>query len=177
MLVHADWPTYEAADLVDEKADAEMTWVIQVIDAIRSVRGEMNVPAALQVTLLRLDTDNTGRAVWEKNAPLIQRLARVETLTDAAEAPKGSATIAVPGATFALPLADIIDVTAEKARLRKTLDKLAKDMGGLKGRLSNPKFVASAPEDVVEETRELLTEKEAEAARIETALTRLAEVA
>src|SRR6056297_1980745 len=81
MLVHADWPTYEAADLVDEKADAEMTWVIQVIDAIRSVRGEMNVPAALQVTLLRLDTDNTGRAVWEKNAPLIQRLARVETLT------------------------------------------------------------------------------------------------
>jgi valyl-tRNA synthetase len=177
MLVHADWPTYQASDLVDEKADREMAWVIALIEAIRSVRGEMNVPAGLQVTLLRLDSDPAATAAWEKNSALIQRLARVETLTDTSVAPKGSATIAVPGATFALPLADIIDVSAEKARLQKTLEKLGKDMGGLRGRLSNPKFVESAPEEVVEETREMLAEKEAEAARLATALARLAEVA
>jgi valyl-tRNA synthetase len=154
-----------------------MAWVISLIESIRSVRGEMNVPAALQVTLLRLDSDPAATAAWERNSHIIQRLARVETLADAPLAPKGSATIAVPGATFALPLADIIDVTAEKARLSKTLDKLAKDMGGLKGRLSNPRFVDSAPEEVIEETREMLAEKEAEAARLETALARLAEVA
>jgi valyl-tRNA synthetase len=177
MLVHADWPTYKAIDLVDEKADREMAWVISLIESIRSVRGEMNVPAALQVTLLRLDSDAAATAAWDKNSQLIQRLARVETLTDASAAPKGSATIAVPGATFALPLADIIDVAAEKSRLQKTLEKLGKDMGGLKGRLSNPKFVESAPEEVVEETREMLAEKEAEATRLATALARLAEVA
>jgi valyl-tRNA synthetase len=163
MLVHADWPSGQAADLVDENASREMAWVISLIESIRSVRGEMNVPAALQVTLLRLDSDPAATEAWERNSALIQRLARVETLADAPLAPKGSATIAVPGATFALPLADIIDVAAEKARLRKTLDKLAKDMGGLKGRLSNPRFVDSAPEDVIEETREMLAEKEAEA--------------
>ncbi len=177
MLVHADWPTYTAAGLVDEAADREMGWVIGLIEAIRSVRGEMNVPAALMVNLLRLDCDAPGRAAWERNAALIQRLARVETLTDAGQAPKGSATIAVPGATFALPLADIIDVAAEKARLEKSLEKLGKDMGGLKGRLSNPKFVESAPEEVVEETRDLLAEKEAEARRLTAALSRLKEVA
>jgi valyl-tRNA synthetase len=177
MLVHADWPTYKATDLVDESASREMAWVISLIESIRSVRGEMNVPAGLQVTLLRLDSDPAATAAWEKNSALIQRLARVETLTDASVAPKGSATIAVPGATFALPLADIIDVAAEKTRLQKTLEKLGRDMGGLKGRLSNPKFVESAPEEVVEETREMLAEKEAEAARLATALARLAEVA
>ncbi len=177
MLVHADWPSYKAIDLVDESASREMAWVISLIESIRSVRGEMNVPAALQVTLLRLDSDAAATAAWDRNSQLIQRLARVETLTDASAAPKGSATIAVPGATFALPLADIIDVTAERTRLQKTLEKLSKDMGGLKGRLSNPKFVESAPEEVVEETREMLAEKEAEASRLATALARLAEVA
>jgi valyl-tRNA synthetase len=177
MLVHADWPTYQVIDLVDESASREMAWVISLIESIRSVRGEMNVPAALQVTLLRLDSDAAATAAWDRNSQLIQRLARVETLADASTAPKGSATIAVPGATFALPLADIIDVAAEKTRLQKTLEKLSKDMGGLKGRLSNPKFVESAPEEVVEETREMLAEKEAEATRLATALARLAEVA
>ena len=177
MLIHGDWPTYQASDLVDENADLEMAWVIALIDAIRSVRGEMNVPAGLKVNVLRMDCDAAGHDAWDKNEALIKRLARIETMEDASEAPKGSATIAVPGATFALPLAGIIDVSAEKARLSKSLEKLAKDMGGLKGRLNNPKFVDSAPPEVVEETRGTLAEKEAEAARLETALNRLKEVA
>ncbi|MBT8475635.1 MAG: hypothetical protein KJO78_09205, partial [Alphaproteobacteria bacterium] len=77
----------------------------------------------------------------------------------------------------ALPLADIIDVSAEKARLEKSLQKLGKELGGLRGRLGNPKFLDSAPDDVVEETRELAAEKEAEEIRLKTALARLAEVA
>jgi valyl-tRNA synthetase len=177
MLVHADWPTWQATDLVDDSASREMAWVIALIDSIRSVRGEMNVPAALQVTLLRLDSDPAATEAWDRNSHLIQRLARIASLSDAEQAPKGSATIAVPGATFALPLADIIDVSAEKARLGKTLDRLGKDMAGLKGRLSNPRFVESAPSEVLEETREMLAEKEAEATRLATALARLAEVA
>ncbi len=177
MLVHADWPSYAAADLVDESADREIGWVIAMIEAVRSVRGEMNVPAGLRVNLLQLELDPAGREAWSRNSDLIQRLARIESVTEAEAAPKGSATITVPGGSFALPLADIIDVAAEKARLAKSLEKLEKDLRGLTGRLKNPKFIESAPEDVVEETRELAAAKSAEEARLRTALARLDEVA
>ncbi|MEL6645829.1 MAG: valine--tRNA ligase [Pseudomonadota bacterium] len=177
MLIHADWPEYTADDLVDSAAEAEMRWVIAMIEAVRSVRGEMNVPAALKVDLLQVELDAAGQAAWNRNAALIERLARIESVTVADAAPKGAATITVPGGTYALPLADIIDVGAEKARLEKSLQKLGKELGGLRGRLGNPKFIDSAPEDVVEETRTLAAEKEAEEVRLKTALARLAEVA
>ncbi len=176
MLVHADWPTYQAADLVDDKADAELNWVIQIIESVRSVRGEMNVPASLKVPLLQVELDAAGQAAWDANAALIQRLARIESVTVTTDVPKGAATITVPGGTFALPLADIIDVGAEKARLEKALQKTEKELSGLAGRLKNPKFVESAPEDVVEETRALAAEKEAEIQRLEAALARLADI-
>ncbi len=175
-LVHADWPTYGADRYVDPEAEAEMRWVIQLIDAVRSVRGEMNVPASLKVDLLQLDLDENGRAAYARNAALIERLARIGSVTEADAMPKGSATIAVAGGTYCLPLADIIDIDAEKARLEKTLGKLSKDIGGLNGRLSNPKFAESAPPEVVEETKELLVEKEAEAERLTKALTQLGAV-
>ncbi len=175
-LIHGDWPTC-GAELIDAAADAEMAWIIDVIEKVRSVRGEMNVPAGARVPLLSLALDEAGASAWGRNEAMILRQARIEALTPAETAPKGSATIAVQGGTFALPLEGLIDVAAEKARLEKSLGKLAKEMGGLKGRLSNPKFLASAPEDVVEETRELLGEKEEEETRLKTALDRLADVA
>ena len=84
--------------------------------------------------------------------------------------------MAALGASFAIPLAGIIDIAEEKARLQKTLDKLAKEIGGLKGRLNNPAFVASAPEEVVDEARANLEAREDEAAKLQAALNRLAEM-
>ncbi|MEM8629935.1 MAG: valine--tRNA ligase [Pseudomonadota bacterium] len=176
MLVLADWPEY-GAELIDQAADTEMNWVIAVVEAIRSARGEMNVPASLKMPMLALEMSNDALSAWDRNAALILRLARIEGLTAADTAPKGSVTLPVGGATFCLPLEGIIDVGAEKDRLSKSLGKLEKDMGGLRGRVNNPKFVASAPEDVVEETRETLAAKEAEATKIKAALDRLAELA
>jgi valyl-tRNA synthetase len=175
MLVHGDWPTY-GAELIDAEADREMNWVIALIDQVRSVRAQMHVPAGLHVPLLVTELGDAGRAAWDRNAAMIQRLARIESLSDAATLPKGCATIAVEGATFGLPLAGLIDVTEEKARLEKTLGKLAKEIGGLRGRLKNPKFVESAPGDVVAETRENLALREEEEARLRAALDRLAEI-
>jgi valyl-tRNA synthetase len=107
---------------------------------------------------------------------MIKRLARVEDLDRADSFPKGTVTLAVPGATFGLPLAGIIDIEEEKARLQKSVDKLAKELGGLRGRLNNPKFVQSAPEDVVEETRANLALREDEEAKLKEALSRLTEL-
>jgi valyl-tRNA synthetase len=84
--------------------------------------------------------------------------------------------VAVEGGSFGLPLADIIDVAEEKARLEKTLAKLEKELGGLRGRLKNPNFVASAPEEVVEEARENLALREEEEGKLRAALARLAEL-
>ncbi|MGC9369206.1 MAG: valine--tRNA ligase [Paracoccaceae bacterium] len=176
MLVHADWPTYGAADLVDADADREMTWVIALIEDIRSARAQMHVPAGLHLPMLRLELDEAGQQAWARNEALIKRLARIDSLTAVDSLPKGCITIAAEGGTFALPLADVIDVAEEKARLEKTMGKLAKEIGGLKGRLNNPKFVASAPEEVVEEARENLAAREGEAEKLQAALDRLAEL-
>jgi len=176
LLCHTDWPTY-GADLVDPAADRELTWVTTLIDDIRSARAQMHVPVGLKLDMLALGMDEAARSAWDNNETLIKRLARIETLTPATSAPKGAITIPVPGASFALPLAGIIDIAAEQSRLQKTLDKLAKEIGGLKSRLNNPNFAASAPEDVVDEAKSNLEAREDEAAKLTAALQRLKDLA
>ena len=177
MVVHTDWPAYAAADLIDADADREMNWVISVIENTRSARAQMRVPAGLYVPMLVTEIDANGQAAWDRNEALIKRLARIDSLTKADELPKGTISIAAPGASFGLPLADIIDIGAEKERLEKAKGKLAKELGGLRGRLNNPKFVASAPEEVVEEAKANLAAREEEEAKLNEALARLAEIA
>ncbi|OZB14351.1 MAG: hypothetical protein B7X55_11405 [Rhodobacterales bacterium 34-62-10] len=176
MLVHADWPDYAATDLADPAADREMTWVIGLIDAVRSARAQMRVPAGLQVPMVLRELDDAGRDAWTRNEALIRKLARIDSLTEVPAFPKGTVTIPVEGGIFGLPLADIIDVAEEKSRLEKTLEKLAKEIGGLKGRLTNPNFATSAPEDVVAETRDNLALRLEEEATLKTALSQLAEL-
>ncbi|MFP4304165.1 MAG: valine--tRNA ligase [Rhodosalinus sp.] len=176
MLIHADWPGYRAADLADEEADAEMRWVIAVIEEVRSVRAQMHVPAGVYVPVLVTEMDAPGRRAWERNAALIRRLARIESLEEVTAFPRGTATVALEGTTLGLPLEGLIDVDEEKARLEKTQAKLDKEIAGLSGRLSNPDFAANAPEEVVEEARENLAARRDERARIAAALARLSEI-
>jgi len=176
MLVHANWPDY-GAELVDADADREMTWVIGLIDEVRSVRAQMHVPAGLKVQLMQAELDAAGQAAFHRNRAMIDRLARLSEVTHVDAFPKGAVTIAVEGGVFGLPIADLIDVDEEKARLEKVLTKLGKEIGGLKGRLSNPKFVESAPEEVVVETRDNLAQREEEEGKLRAALERLTEIA
>ena len=175
-LVHADWPMYTAAQAVDNEADSEMNWVIRLIEQIRSVRAETGVPAGAKIPLIQLELDAKGLKSLNNNKPLIERMARIEAFNAADTAPKGAVTIPVTGGTFCLPLAGVIDVEAERARLSKALEKNKKELGGLKGRLSNEKFVANAPEEVVDEARARMAELEDEAAKLDAAVARLAEI-
>jgi len=175
MLVHGDWPSY-GAELIDEAADREMTWVIGLIEEIRSVRAQMHVPAGLKCQLMQTELDASGQAAWANNEAMILRLARISEVTAVDTLPKGAVTVAVEGGVFGLPIADLIDVDEEKARLEKVLAKLGKELGGLRGRLSNPKFAESAPEEVVQETRDNLAAREEEEGKIKAALARLKEI-
>ncbi len=171
MLVHADWPSY-GTDLIDENADREMNWVIALISEIRSARAEMHVPAGLKLPIVMTAMDARGRAAWAANEPMITRLARLDGMTEG-RAPKGAITVAVEGGAFAIPLEGVIDIAEEKTRLSKALAKLDKDLNGLRARLKNPKFIESAPDEIVEETREKLELGDDEAAKLRAALKRL----
>jgi valyl-tRNA synthetase len=175
LLIHTDWPVFrETNDQV--YADFEMNWVINLIEQIRSARSEMHVPAGLKLNMLSIEMNGNALSNWSRNEALIKRLARIESLTAADHTPKGAITVAVDGATFAIPLAGIIDIAEEKSRLTKALEKLNKEIAGLNGRFKNPNFIASAPEDVVEEVRTNLAARMEEAAKLNAALTRLAEI-
>ena len=172
MLVHCDWPEYDST-LIDNAADLEMNWVVNLIESIRSARAQLRVPAGLKIPMIFLEMDSEAKQAWENNSEMIQKLARITELTSADEIPKGSIAISAKGASFALPLEGIIDVEEEKKRLSKSLDKLQKEISALKGRLQNSKFIESAPEEVILETQENLVLREEEEAKLSSAASQL----
>ncbi len=170
-LIESDWPVYKG--LGDQAADAEMEWVIRFISEVRSVRAEMNVPAGAKIACVLVSAGSETRmraANWENE---IMRLARLSSISFEDAVPKASAQIVLGEATVALPLEGVIDFAAEKARLSKELEKIAKDTAAIDGRLNNPGFVAKAPPEVLEESRERKSELEARKAKVDEALARL----
>jgi valyl-tRNA synthetase len=170
-LIEASWPDYKG--LGDPAADAEIEWVIRLISEVRSVRAEMNVPAGAKIACAIVSAGSETRrraASWEAE---IMRLARLSSISFEDQVPKASAQIVIEEATVALPLEGVIDFAAEKARLSKELEKIAKDTAQIEGRLNNPGFVAKAPEEVLVEARERKAELEARKAKVDEALGRL----
>jgi valyl-tRNA synthetase len=176
MLIHADWPEL-SPDLIDPEADAEMGWVIKVIESVRSARAEMNVPGAAQIPMVLTGAGAEVAGRLERNSALIQRLARLSEITLADAAPKGAITVAMEDCALNLPLAGVIDIAAETARLDKALEKLTKEIGGLQGKLANEKFLTNAPENIVAEQRDRLGGAISERDRLTAARQRLSDLA
>ena len=170
-LILAAWPDAVPAD---ETAAEDVNWAIRFIQEIRSMRAEMNVPAGAKATALVVGASDTTTARIRDWQDMICRLARLEKAEVVAAADsKGAAQLVVDEATVYLPLADLMDLDAEKARLQKNIEKLGKEAGGLKGRLSNEKFLAKAPDHVVEEAKAQLVDIEAQVEKLTAALSRL----
>ncbi len=176
-LITTPWPVYDAA-LVDAAVNAEMDWVVRLISQIRAVRSEMNVPPKAKIPMLLKDGDDAAQAALATHRDLILRLAG---LSDAGvltgEVPKGAVQDVLDGAMIILPIADAIDLDAEKARLLKELSKQDAEIDRFEKKLGNAKFVANAPAEVVDGEREKLGEAQATRARLDEALKRLAAVA
>ena len=152
-----------------------MSFVTALIDDIRSARAQVHVPVGLKADLVATSLTDAARQAFQRNEALIKRLARVDQVTEGA-APKGSIAVTAEGAAYAIPLQGLIDIEEEQSRLQKALEKLTKEIGGLKGRLDNPNFARSAPEDVVMEAQSNLEAREEEAGKIREALKRLADL-
>ncbi|MEM8820952.1 MAG: valine--tRNA ligase, partial [Pseudomonadota bacterium] len=173
LCAHADWPVLDLS-LADAEADEEIDWTIRMIEGIRSLRAEMNVPAGAQIELVLTGHSAAVAMRLLRNAPLVKRLARLSEVAVAEEAPEGSVTFALEDCAVNLPLKGVIDVAAENARLKKEIGKLDAEIAKIEGKLSNEKFTAKAPEAVVAEQRERLATAEAEKSRLAAALDRLA---
>ncbi|MGG7517511.1 valine--tRNA ligase [Allorhizobium undicola] len=172
LLCHADWP---APDFADATAAADINWLVDIVSGIRSARAEMNVPPGAVAPLIVVAANAVTEDRLGRHEAAIKRLARVESISLAAEAPKGAAQIVVGEATACLPLGALIDVAAEKARLEKAVSKAEQEMGRIAAKLGNEKFVANANPEVVAAERERQAELEVQLASLKLALSRVAE--
>jgi valyl-tRNA synthetase len=172
MLCHSAWPqpTFE-----DAEAAADINWLIDAVTGIRSVRSEMNVPAAAIAPLVFVGANDATAGRLERHDGALKRLARIGDISFAETAPKGSAQIVLGEATACLPLGALVDVKAEAARLQKELSKAVDEATRIEKKLSNEKFVANAPEEIVAAEREKIAELSAVRQRLTEALARLRE--
>ena len=176
LLVHQNWPNYTTTDLVEPEADQEMNWVISLIENIRSARQQMHVPAGLKIPLIYQEMTVGAQKTFERNSIMIMKLARISDAERINNFPKGTVSVSASGAIFGLPLADVIDIEAEKNRLIKAEEKLTKEINSMEGRLNNSKFVNSAPPEVVNETRDNVEKRKEEQLQVTKALKRLDEL-
>ncbi len=170
LLCHASWPS---PDFEDAEAADDINWLIDLVTGIRSVRSEMNVPPAAIAPLVVIGANAATRERLVHHDAAIKRLSRIGEISHGDTAPKGSAQIVLGEATACLPLGSLIDLAAEAARLQKELAKVTEEIARLHKKLSNEKFVANAPEEVVEAEREKLVEYNEQQAKLSAALTRV----
>lgn len=164
---------------IDAQADADIDWVKNVIVGVRNVRGEMNIsPAkALPIYMARGDAEDKRRL--EENRQFLSKLASLESITwldDPAQAPL-CATALAGDLEILVPMAGLIDVDAELARLDREIDKISIEVKKLSGKLSNAKFVDNAPAEVVAKERQKLEEFEGSVSQLQEKRSAIAEMA
>ncbi|MBF0615085.1 MAG: valine--tRNA ligase [Magnetococcales bacterium] len=144
----AAWPRVDPA-CEDGAVEEEMEFVMTLVSAVRTVRGEMDIPPGRRLVLL-VQGDEQAVATMQRHDVLIGVLARLESWEVlSGPVPEGAATAVVPGLRLFIPLAGIIDVASEIARLEKSLQKLDGDLARVQGKLGNSGFLANAKPEVV----------------------------
>jgi valyl-tRNA synthetase len=171
-LIGAAWPVLPDA-FIDPAAETEIGWLVDLVTEIRQLRAEMNVPPSAKPPLAFVAPDATTAERMARHRDLILTLGRVSDIASADAAPAGAVTFVTGGATAALSLAGIIDLTAERERLGKEIAVFDSDIGHVNKKLGNPNFVSRAAPEVVDEQREKLAEAEAGKVRLQAALARL----
>ena len=169
-IMVASWPKQQAAE-TDAKVEEAMQTIMDVIDAIRSVRGEMNVPPSSEVEI-RIQTPNPEKAELltehlEEYLSAFGRFSQI-SIAEHQEKPAAAAVAVISDIVIYIPLAGIIDIEKEKDRLQKRLDKVLKELTGTQKTLDNPKFVDRAPEAVVEQKRTRLATLKSEQEKLVT---------
>jgi valyl-tRNA synthetase len=172
-LIRAPWPTAVPVPGA-EAARAELDWVVALIGEVRAVRSEMRVPPSVLAPILLRDADAEALGRVARWIEAIRRLARASEVSPlTGEVPRGSAQAVLGGITIVLPLAALIDLSAERARLEKDHARALDEAAKIAAKLANESFVSRAKPEVVQENRDRRAALEAEAERLAAALARL----
>lgn len=153
-LVVATYPTVHPEQM-DEQAAEEMEFLMDFIRSVRTVRNEMNTPLSKPINIIAKVSDAAHYAVLKENESYIARFSNPEEFVygEDVEAPSDAVTSVITGAEIYLPLAGLINIEDEIARLEKEAEKLQQEVDRVEKKLSNEKFVAKAPAAVVEAER------------------------
>ncbi len=143
---------------IDSAANADIEWLKGVIMGVRNIRGEMNIPPSLALTILLRNGGDNDKKRLKQNEQFLKKLAKLDAINwlESSEETPLSATQLVGEMEILVPMADFIDKDAEIGRLSKEIDKLEIDLARIRGKLSNANFVDRAPEDVVKKEQEKL---------------------
>ena len=171
-LIVAQWPVVDEA-LIDAHGSAEIDWLIALVGDIRAARSELNVSPAAKLALHVRDAAPATVDRLARQAPAIGWLARIERIDHAAAPAGGAAQLVVGEATYVLPLAGVIDLAAERARLEKNAATAEKERDALTARLASPGFAEKAKPEAVDKARADREARAAEAERLRAALARL----
>ena len=153
-LVVATYPTVHPEQM-DEQAAEEMEFLMDFIRSVRTVRNEMNTPLSKPINIIAKVSDAAHYAILKENESYIARFSNPEEFVygEDVEAPSDAVTSVITGAEIYLPLAGLINIEDEIARLEKEAEKLQQEVDRVEKKLSNEKFVAKAPAAVVEAER------------------------
>ncbi len=150
---------YPSRGPVDEEAERGFGPVLGIVDALRNIRGEMNIP--FKTPLRGVELGGLEPGAWRTVGEELSRIVRLANVQGLSRAPasqplarrKGSAAAVGSGFEVSVPLAGIVDMAGEQARIAKELSKVESDLGGIERKLGNPSFVEKAPPEVVEKDR------------------------
>jgi len=170
-LIVAKWP--EPAARRDPDAARDIGGLVEVIDQVRAMRAELNIPWSATLTAHVIGGDAAMMGRLAINSPTLARMAKVGTPVASEAVPPSSAQIVAGGVTIAFPLEGAIDLEAEKARLSKGIAAAEKERDSLAARLANPAFTERAKPEAVEKARGDHEAKAGEAERLRAALERL----
>jgi valyl-tRNA synthetase len=144
--------------LIDTQVEEEMTFVQEVIEALRTIRGEMEIAPSKDISVVVKQADLRKEESLRRYERYLKRLARVTSVTFLGDGtrPRLSASAVVQGEEIYVPLEGVIDIEWEKARLQKEIDRITGILAGIRRKLDNTSFTTKAPEEVVEKEREKL---------------------
>lgn len=160
-LIVADYPVY-SEKLSFPKEAREMELVFETIKSLRNVRQSFNISTSLKINI-EIRAEESEKPVFEEIESYIRRLAKVDGISyadDSKPVPKRTATAVVSASKIVLSLENLIDFNEEIKRQEKKLAKLTGEKKSLEGRINNPKFVANAPKELIEQTKNRIGEIE-----------------
>jgi len=156
-IMLAPFPIFDQ-DSLDEKVDQDIAWIQSLITGVRNIKGELNISPSKPVKVLLKNSDQNDAKCLNEYRGFISSLAKLESIELLSEGEKApiSSTALAGSLEILVPVAGLIDLDAESARLQKEIDKLKNEHKRLSGKLQNERFVANAPADIVEKEKEKL---------------------